>query len=134
MYKHIVVGTDLTIRSRPAEKRAMDLAERTGARLLFVGAVSQARAKSSGTESCLRSLVTLARERGIDAAGRLKFRRPGAAIVGVADETAADLIVIAGSSWVEDVAAGSPCGEVILHSSCPVLIVHETVAGTGART
>ena len=130
--QRLLLATDLSAASRPAERRAMQLAEQTDARLVIL-AVVPSRAAEHDAVGRLRARVRLARRRGTDASGQLVVGDPGASILQAAVTYAADTIVMGGSHWRGE--AGCPCGHVILHSRCPVLVVNGAiVAGDGGRS
>ena len=120
--QRLLLATDLTAASRPAERRAMQLAEEKGARLVILAVVPSRTAADRDTVTRLQARIRLARRRGIDASGQLVVGDPGDRILQAAAMDAADAIVIGAAQW--RTGAGCPCGYVVLRSPCPVLVTN----------
>jgi nucleotide-binding universal stress UspA family protein len=151
--KRIVAAVDFTVASAAALRTAVDLSRRHGARLTILHAMEAPRHLVwSGGEA--RHLVHGLRFESKALAERLKRKAIafGSAdaepvvvtgdadlgIVGTADETAADLIVmgVAPRTWIDEFVAGSTLGAVLRRANAPVLVIpvisgaHEWIEAT----
>lgn len=72
--------------------------------------------------------VALAQAAGFEATGRVDHGKPRAVICSVADELAADVIVVGarGLGRVQSALLGSVSTAVVTHSRRPVLVVHDS--------
>lgn len=70
-----------------------------------------------------KDLAGLAKDAGIDADSEIRVGQPGTAILDVAEETGADLIVIASHRpGMQDYLLGSTAARVVRHAQCSVLV------------
>ena len=120
--QRLLLATDLSAASRPAERRAMQLAEETDARLLILAVVPSSTGADHDAVRRLQARTRLARRRGIDAAGRLVIGDPAECILQAAATDGADAIIMGAAQW--RAAGGCPCGHVVLHSRCLVLVTY----------
>lgn len=120
--QRLLVATDLSAASRPAELRAMQLAEETSATLVILAVVPSSTSADHDPVRRLQARTRLARRKGIDASGRLVIGDPAECILQAAAADGADAIIMGAAQW--RAAVGSPCGHVILHSRCPVLVTY----------
>ena len=157
MYENIVVGTDGSGTAGIAVQRAIQLAKLTGATLHIVHAYQQLSmpdvALSAaaggptvdvygvnagiGAESdriCDESLAAAERA-GVKAESRKRPGDPAEALIEVAEEVGADLIVVGnrGMSSVKRFMLGSVPNKVSHHCPCSLLIVDTTTARASAR-
>ena len=147
MFRSIVVGTDGSDTARKAVDEAIDLAKSLGAAITLVSAyepVPQARLREEArqTPSDLQWMVNPREEVDAtlsDAAEAIKgagvkvetFSRegdPADAILDVAEETGADLIVVGnkGMTGAKRFLLGSVPNKVSHHAPCSVLIIRTT--------
>jgi nucleotide-binding universal stress UspA family protein len=119
--RRLLLATDLTAASRSAEERAMQLAEKAHASLLVLAIVPKKGALQHSAAGRLQGRTRLADRRGIDAVGRLVDGDPAACILNAAASDGADAIVMPGH-WAS--APDCPCGRVVLHARCPVLVTN----------
>jgi nucleotide-binding universal stress UspA family protein len=147
MYRQIVVGTDGSETAAKAVQQAAELAASVGATLLVVSAfepISGSRLREEAqqvpddvrwmvnpredVDATLQSAATLAEEKG--AASRTFARQgdPADAILDVAEEQGADLIVVGnkGMTGAKRFLLGSVPNKVSHHAPCSVLIVRTT--------
>lgn len=135
----IVLATDLTSASTEATLRAVDLADRLGARLLIVNVLEKHRVSGSGThervdqaraerESHLVTLVRDARAAGVTAEFLVWEGDPGTSIAAAAEAENADMVVVGtrGRSGAERMILGSVSDHVVRNAPCPVLVVRPT--------
>lgn len=144
MYKRIVVGTDGSPTARLALQKAIDLATTCGAELHIVSAyrpipVRQLEATRGGLPeelrwsvssdqevlACLGAAQEAARVAGIEAETLARTGEPADAILGAAEDLAADMIVV-GSRGIERRIMGSVPNSVTHRAQCDVLVVHTT--------
>lgn len=118
----LLLATDLSAASRPAELRAMQLAEEAHATLLILAVVPSSTGADHAAVRRLQARTRLARRRGIAASGRLVVGDPAECILQAAAADGADAIIMGAAQWRP--AVGSPCGHVILHSRCPVMVTY----------
>jgi nucleotide-binding universal stress UspA family protein len=144
MYTSIVVGTDGSQRARQAVEEAVRLAEITGAQLhivtayrppsqafgsalaaeaLMVSSVSDGEVKSSVQET-LENLADEIRARPVKVTTHLFTGTPGDALLDVAEQENADLIVV-GNRGMTGAARflGSVPNNIAHHAKCHVMIV-----------
>jgi nucleotide-binding universal stress UspA family protein len=147
MYRHIVVGTDGSDTAAKAVSQAAELAASVGATLLIVSAfepVSGTRLKEEAAQApddvrwmvnpredvdaTLQSAVDLAAEKGAESKTFARQGDPADAILDVAEEQGADLIVVGnkGMTGAKRFLLGSVPNKVSHHAPCSVLIVRTT--------
>jgi nucleotide-binding universal stress UspA family protein len=147
MFGRIVVGTDGSETAKEAVRQASDLAKKLGARLDVVSAyepVSEARLRQerqeapsdiahtvSPTEDVEATLAEAARtgqQNGVDVATIARQGDPADALLDVAEEHKADLIVVGnkGMTGAKRFLLGSVPNKVSHHAPCSVLIVRTT--------
>ena len=141
MFSSIVVGTDGSETADRALTRALEMARLTGARLLVVSAYAPAAARVTGgapateaaewsvgpdfeAEGVLNRAMVRARSEGVEIEVRAPKGDPADAILTVAAETVADLIVL-GSRGMQGArrVLGSVPNKVSHRAPCDVLIV-----------
>jgi nucleotide-binding universal stress UspA family protein len=144
MYDSIVVGTDGSETAREAVRQAIELAGRLGARLHLVSAyepVPEARLREDAqqvpadlqwlinpredVDATLRDAARAAEEAGVDAASYARQGDPADAILDVAEEQDAQLIVVGnrGMTGARRFLLGSVPNRVSHHAPCSVLII-----------
>ena len=147
MFKRIVVGTDGSDTAAVAVEQAIGLAKITGASIDFVSAyepVPQERIRSEAQEvpgdvaygvgpkedvnALLDGAVGRAAEQGVQAKPHAREGDPADAILDVAEETKADLIVVGnkGMTGARRFLLGSVPNKVSHHAPCGVYIVRTT--------
>ncbi len=147
MFASIVVGTDGSETAREAVRQAVELAARLGARLRIVSAyepVPAARLREEAREvpldlewainpredvdATLREAAEAARDGGVDAETYARQGDPADAILDVAEEQGADLIVVGnkGMTGARRFLLGSVPNRVSHHAPCSVLIIRTT--------
>ena len=147
MFDAIVVGTDGSETAREAVRQAIELAGRLGARLHVVSAyepVPQARLREEAqqvpadlqwlinpredVDATLRAAATAAREAGVEAVPYARQGDPADAILDVAEEQGAQLIVVGnkGMTGARRFLLGSVPNKVSHHAPCSVLIIRTT--------
>jgi len=153
LFDSIVVGTDGSDTAREAVRRAVDLARALGARLQVVSAyepVAETAAPApvaredeagasaadaqwtvaprEGVDAILDDVAAVARAAGVEAEVHARRGSPADAILDVAEETGADLIVVGnkGMTGAERFLLGSVPNKVSHHAPCSVLIVRTT--------
>ncbi len=132
----ILLATDLTVASREATDRAVELASRLEARLLIVNVLEKRRLSGSGShervdqarserESLLVKVVRDARDAGATAEFLVWDGDPGDSIAAAAEAEHADIVVVGtrGRSGAERMLLGSVSDHVVRHAECPVLVV-----------
>lgn len=151
MYKAIVVGTDFSETAEQAVRHAAELAKAFGAKLHIVTAfkpamtasiaASSLEAMAAGgaeflqeadsaianeVESTLRDLEEKLSGDGVRAQTHGAAGEPADALIEVAEQTKADLIVVGnrGMGGVKRFVLGSVPNKISHHSPCSVLIVH----------
>ena len=122
MFDSIVVGTDGSDTANEAVRQAVELAKAVGAELLVVSAFVRA---SEEVAALLSGAADTAREAGVPVQ---TFPRPGDpadAILDVAEERDADLIVVGnkGMTGAKRFLLGSVPNRVSHHAPCSVLII-----------
>ncbi len=147
MFTRIVVGTDGSDTAAEAVRQAVDLAKLTGAELSIVSAFSPVpdrRVKDTQSEApvdvqheigpreevnlVLDAAAAAARKDGVSVQTHPVKADPGEAILNVAEETNADLIVVGnkGMTGARRFLLGSVPNNVSHHAPCSVLIVRTT--------
>jgi nucleotide-binding universal stress UspA family protein len=147
MFDRIVVGTDGSETAAEAVRAATELAKLSGAKLELVSAfepVPQQRLKEEAQEvpgdvaygvgpredvnATLESAAGPARGEGVEATTHPREGDPADAILDVAEETNADLIVVGnkGMTGAKRFLLGSVPNKVSHHAPCGVMIVRTT--------
>jgi len=147
MFERIVVGTDGSQTAGEAVRRAAELARRVGASLQIVSAyepVSAGRLREEAVEApkdvewavnpredvdaTLEEAAAPAREAGVEVETFARQGDPADAILDVAEETRADLIVVGnkGMTGAKRFLLGSVPNKVSHHAPCSVLIIRTT--------
>jgi len=147
LFKTIVVGTDGSETASEAVRQAVDLAAETGARLEIVSAyepVPRSRLRQEAqqapddvqwtiharedVEATLQEVVDAARAKELDCSTHARQGDPADAILDVAEETSADLIVVGnkGMTGAKRFLLGSVPNKVSHHAPCSVLIIRTT--------
>lgn len=147
MFTRIVVGTDGSETAGEAVRQAVDLAKLSGAQLSVVSAyepVSKRRVEGEKLEApadvqheigpredvnlVLDAAAAVARQEGVEVEARPVEGNPADAILGVAEETGADLIVVGnkGMTGARRFLLGSVPNNVSHHAPCSVIIVRTT--------
>ena len=147
MFASIVVGTDGSESAQEAVRQAVELAARLGATLRIVSAyepVPAARLREEAREvpsdlewainpredvdATLREAAEAARDGGVDAETYARQGDPADAILDVAEEQGADLIVVGnkGMTGARRFLLGSVPNRVSHHAPCSVLIIRTT--------
>ena len=147
MFTRIVVGTDGSDSAGEAVRQAVDLAKLTGAELSIVSAyspVSERRVKGTQTEApadvqyeigpredvnlLLDAAAAEAKKEGVEVQTHPVEGDPADAILNVAEETKADLIVVGnkGMTGARRFVLGSVPNNVSHHAPCSVIIVRTT--------
>jgi nucleotide-binding universal stress UspA family protein len=136
-YRTILFATDGSEHAVSAERHALALALRTGARLEAIHVVEPARfivygfpwpalpeAHKAGHE-VLDRLTQRASEMGVAVGARLLEGHAGPTIIGEAERLGADLVVVGshGQGVLEDLLLGSVSLYVLHHSQIPVCLV-----------
>lgn len=144
MYNSIVVGTDGSETAERALARALEMARLTGARVHVVSAYSPAAARVSGgppaaeadawsvqpdfaADAALSRAAGRARAEGMEIEAHAPKGDPADAILAVASDTGADLIVL-GSRGMQGArrVLGSVPNKVSHRAPCDLLIVQTT--------
>ena len=147
MFGSIVVGTDGSDTAREAVRQAVELAARLGARLQIVSAyepVPRARLREEAeqvppdlqwlvnpreeVDATLREAAEAARSGGVESVTYARQGDPADAILDVAEEQGADLIVVGnkGMTGAKRFLLGSVPNKVSHHAPCSVLIIRTT--------
>ena len=147
MFTRIVVGTDGSESAAEAVRQAMDLAKLTGAQLAIVSAfapVSKRRVQGEQADApadvqhefgpredvnlVLDAAAAEARKEGIEVQTHPVEADPADAILTVAEQTSADLIVVGnkGMTGARRYLLGSVPNNVSHHAPCSILIVRTT--------
>ncbi len=144
MFKSIVVGTDGSETATKAVRQAADLARAVGAKLELVSAYEPVPAQRLSDErrqapedlqwainpredvdATLEAAATVAREAGVEVDVYARQGDPADAILDVAEEREADLIVVGnkGMTGAKRFLLGSVPNKVSHHAPCSVLII-----------
>ena len=147
MFGSIVVGTDGSETANSAVKQAIDLAKAVGASVQLVSAyepVSDSRLRQEknqapedlqwminpreDVDSTLEEAKDKAEEAGVDVHIHARQGDPADAILDVAEETNADLIIVGnkGMTGAKRFLLGSVPNKVSHHAPCSVLIIRTT--------
>ena len=147
MFKSIVVGTDGSETATEAVRQAIDLAKQVGGKLELVSAyepVSDQRLRREKSEApddvqwmvnpredvdaTLRDAAELAEEAGVGVETFARQGDPADAILDVAEEQKADLIIVGnkGMTGAKRFLLGSVPNKVSHHAPCSVLIIRTT--------
>ena len=147
MFRAIVVGTDGSDTARKAVTAAVDLAKEIGATLDIVSAyepVPQSRLREESrqapedlqwminpredVDSTLEEASEKAKDAGVDVQIHARQGDPADAILDVAEETNADLIIVGnkGMTGAKRFLLGSVPNKVSHHAPCSVLIIRTT--------
>jgi nucleotide-binding universal stress UspA family protein len=147
MFRAIVVGTDGSETATQAVRQAVELAKATGARVELVSAyepVSGQRLREEhqqvpedmqwmvnpreDVDATLEDAVKVAEEAGVETETYARQGDPADAILDVAEETKADLIVVGnkGMTGARRFLLGSVPNKVSHHAPCSVLIIRTT--------
>jgi nucleotide-binding universal stress UspA family protein len=144
MFKSIVVGTDGSDTANQAVRQAVELARLIGAKLEIVSAYEPVGAQRlreerrgapedlqwaisprEDVDATLDSVAAVAREAGVEADVYARQGDPADAILDVAEEREADLIVVGnkGMTGAKRFLLGSVPNKVSHHAPCSVLII-----------
>jgi nucleotide-binding universal stress UspA family protein len=144
VFASIVVGTDGSETAHEAVRQAVELAGRLGARLHVVSAyepVPEARLREEAqlvpadlqwlinpreeVDATLRAAVHVARDAGVEATSYARQGDPADAILDVAEEQGAELIVVGnkGMTGARRFLLGSVPNRVSHHAPCSVLVI-----------
>jgi nucleotide-binding universal stress UspA family protein len=147
MFRSIVVGTDGSPTASEAVRQAVELARQVGARIGLVSAyepVSGARLRDEGppapedaqwtinpredVDATLEEAAETVRGAGVQVAIYARQGDPADAILDVAEETGADLVVVGnkGMTGARRFLLGSVPNRVSHHAPCSVLIICTT--------
>jgi nucleotide-binding universal stress UspA family protein len=147
MFRSIVVGTDGSDTASEAVRQAVDLAKATGAKLELVSAyepVSNQRLREESNQvpedmqwmvnpredvdATLDGATELAEQAGVEVEKFARQGDPADAILDVAEETKADLIIVGnkGMTGARRFLLGSVPNKVSHHAPCSVLIIRTT--------
>ena len=147
MFKSIVVGTDGSETATQAVRQAVDLAKDIGAKIELVSAyepVSDQRLREERTDvpddlqwmvnpredvdATLKEAAEQAKEAGVDVETYARQGDPADAILDVAEEQNADLIIVGnkGMTGAKRFLLGSVPNKVSHHAPCSVLIIRTT--------
>ncbi|HEX2097028.1 MAG TPA: universal stress protein [Solirubrobacterales bacterium] len=147
MFTRIVVGTDGSETAAAAVRQATDLAKLSGAQLSIVSAFEPVSGRRLQDEQqgvpadvqhvvgpredvnlTLDAAAAEARKEGVQVQTHPVEGNPGEAILGVAEETKADLIIVGnkGMTGARRFLLGSVPNNVSHHAPCSVLIVRTT--------
>jgi len=147
MFGAIVVGTDGSETAGEAVRQAVELASQVGAKLQIVSAyepVATSRLREEGrqvpadvewmvnpredVDTTLEAAAENARSLGVDVEVFARQGDPADAILDVAEETGADLIVVGnkGMTGAKRFLLGSVPNKISHHAPCSVLIIRTT--------
>ncbi len=147
MFKSIVVATDGSDTATQAVREAVDLAGAVGAKLEIVSAylpvpeqrlsaerrdapedVQWAVNPRQDVETALSEAAVVARDAGVTVGTHAREGDPADAILGVAEELEADLVIVGnkGMTGAKRFLLGSVPNKVSHHATCSVLIVRTT--------
>ena len=147
MFGSIVVGTDGSETAKEAVRQATELAKETGSRIELVSAyapVTESRLREErrevpkdlqwmvnpreDVESTLNEAADSIREAGVDVETHAREGDPADAILDVAEESSAGLIVVGnkGMTGAKRFLLGSVPNKVSHHAPCSVLIIRTT--------
>ena len=147
MFRSIVVGTDGSDTATEAVRQAVELAGAVGATLELVSAYEPVPAQRlreerreapedlqwainprEDVDATLETAAAVAREAGVTVNGYARQGDPADAILDVAEERAADLIIVGnkGMTGAKRFLLGSVPNKVSHHAPCSVLIIRTT--------
>jgi nucleotide-binding universal stress UspA family protein len=147
MFKTVVVGTDGSETATQAVHQAVELAKALGASMEIVSAYEPVPAQRlrqerretpeelqwainprEDVESTLEAAAEIAREAGLEANTHPRQGDPADAVLDVAEERGADLIVVGnkGMTGAKRFLLGSVPNKVSHHAPCSVLIIRTT--------
>src|ERR1039457_4861414 len=147
MFKSIVVGTDGSDTATQAVRQAVDLARAVGAELELVSAYEPVPAPRlreerrdapqdrqgainprEDVDTTLEAAAAVAREAGVDVDIYARQGDPADAVLDVAEEREADLIIVGnkGMTGAKRFLLGSVPNKVSHHAPCSVLIIRTT--------
>ncbi len=147
MFTSIVVGTDGSDTAGQAVRQAVDLAKAVGAKIELVSAYEPVPAQRlreerreapedmqwaisprEDVDTTLEAAATIAREAGVEVDVYARQGDPADAILDVAEERDADLIVVGnkGMTGAKRFLLGSVPNKVSHHAPCSVLIIRTT--------
>ena len=147
MFKSIVVGTDGSDTATQAVRQAVDLATAVGAQIEVVSAYEPVPAQRlreerretpedlqwainprEDVDATLEAAAALAREAGVEVSVYPRQGDPADAVLDVAEEREADLIVVGnkGMTGAKRFLLGSVPNKVSHHAPCSVLIIRTT--------
>jgi nucleotide-binding universal stress UspA family protein len=147
MFRSIVVGTDGSDTATKAVSQAVDLARAVGAKLDLVSAYEPVPAQRLNEErrqapedlqwaispredvdATLEAAAQVAREAGVEVAVYARQGDPADAILDVAEEREADLVIVGnkGMTGAKRFLLGSVPNKVSHHAPCSVLIIRTT--------
>ncbi len=147
MFSSIVVGTDGSETAKEAVRQAVDLAKAVGGKVQVVSAyepVSNQRIREEkqqapedvawsinpreDVDATLSEAAEVAQEAGVEAERFARQGDPADAILDVAEETKADLIIVGnkGMTGAKRFLLGSVPNKVSHHAPCSVLIIRTT--------
>jgi nucleotide-binding universal stress UspA family protein len=147
MFKSIVVGTDGSGTAGEAVRQAVDLARMVGAKLELVSAYEPVPAQRlreerrdapedlqwaitprEDVDATLEAAAAVARDAGVDVTVYPRQGDPADAILDVAEERDADLIVVGnkGMTGAKRFLLGSVPNKISHHAPCSVLIIRTT--------
>jgi nucleotide-binding universal stress UspA family protein len=123
MFGSIVVGTDGSDTAKEAVRQSVELAGALGARLLVVSAYQPASREAA--EAAVRDAARTAQDAGLAVEAFPRQGDPADAILDVAEEQDAGLIVVGnkGLTGAERFLLGSVPNKVSHHAPCSVLII-----------
>jgi hypothetical protein len=123
--KHVVLATDGSAHSERAARVAAMIAMRCAIPVTVVSAADRHDTEAAAAQRRVDRALAVVQAAGAKGTGRAAGGRPHDAIVGVARETGADVIVIGrrGLNPVERLLLGSTSERVAESADCPVLIV-----------
>jgi nucleotide-binding universal stress UspA family protein len=113
----LLVPTDLGPASLKVEARAMDIAEKTGASVVFMAP------DAAEGDRRLADVVDAASQRGIPAESRTQGGDPVDSILRLAPEVGATGIIVAGDQWEGAMPHPCLCAPLIRLAACPVLVL-----------
>jgi nucleotide-binding universal stress UspA family protein len=126
MFNSIVVGTDGSDTATQAVHEAVDVAGAVGATLELVSAYTPV--SEQEVETSLEGAADIARAAGVNVNTHAIQGDPAEAILNVAEEQNADLVIIGnkGMTGAKRFLLGSVPDKISHHSPCSVLIVRTT--------
>jgi nucleotide-binding universal stress UspA family protein len=146
-FEAVMLATDLSATSSPAEDEAVRLAAGLGARLIAVSVIDPGSLRLPGgryrarvdqvrreREDAAQALMRRARDAGVASNFLVWEGDPGEAIVDAATAEHASLIVLGshGRHGVGRSIYGSVSDHVVRHAPCPVVVVRGAAAASGA--